>query len=589
MIFENELLRPWIILGAFALVGLLIYLAAKAHARADGKGRTVSRILLAGAGILTSATIFFWFSQVMDSRVLIGISIAFPAAVLLLLRWRSRDQSGWLSRLAGQTSGVVYEVGGWERPGFGVLPSGRDAVAASDQRARFSHAIEFSLHDHRLLGVEYVDGASDGSDGSGDDFGSGKPGSFQKLARLANHHHLTQLRTPSVPTLLIRPRTQLERQLAADGPDRHMMGPLEEAQLSGTMAAALDPDEDLPWFDTGDGDFDAQFTVRTADPEFARRVLTPEVIALLKDERWFRLGPIAFQEGALWTGRYRKLTRESLFESGRHLVQLARTVDSAWRYQPQDVTTAAAGAAAPDALAFTALLGGTDVAPESWRAIEYADDQHTTLKWLGWLAVLGGTLAALSRWLPDDAVVILFCALGLVPALGAIMHRPLAARREAAGLPALSQRAVMARMLVVVALVVPGLALVSNGTLALFGVAEHVTLTVSDVEARRCEDCDVPRYYLSGSYRLDGEVHQVEGSQWLGSAKERPHDGDAIDVDIAPVWWHPVIEGTGAAVELSVWGLVVLLAGLVLGKLMFLRRRKPQAPQPTPNMAQTAR
>lgn len=584
MIFENELLRPWFILGAFALAGLLAYLAVKAHGRADGQGRTVSRILLACAGIVASATIFFWFSQVMDSRVLIGISIAFPAAVLLLLRWRSREQSGWLTRLAGQTSGVVYEMDGWERPGFGVLPSGRSAVAAADQRGRFSHAIEFSLHDHRLLGVEYVDGAPEGAD----DFGSRKPGSFQKLARLANHHHLTQLRTPSVPTLLIRPRTQLERQLAADGPDPHMMGPLEEAQLSGTMAAALDPDEDLLWFETGNGDFDQRFTVRTADPEFARQVLTPEVIALLKDERWFRLGPIAFQAGALWVGRYRKLTQESLFESGRHLVQLARAVDSAaWRYQPR----AADGAAAqPDASAFVALLGSTEVRPESWRPIEYADGQYTTLKWLAWLAVLGGALAALSRWLPDvddAAVVILFCLLGLVPALGAIVHRPLAARREAAGLPALSRRAVIARMLVVVALVVPGLALVGNGTLALFGVAERVTLTVSDVEARKCEDCDLPRYYLSGSYRLDGEVHQVEGSQWLGSAKDRPRDGDAIEVDIAPVWWHPVIEGTGAAVELSIWGLVVLLAGLVLAKLMLLRRRKPQAPQPTPNLAQT--
>lgn len=576
MSFENELLRPWFILGALALAGLLVYLAVKAHGRDGGQWRTVSRILLACAGLVASATIFFWFGQVMDTRVLIGISIAFPAAVLLLLRWRSRDQRGWLTRLADQTGGVVYEMGGWERPAFGVLPSGRNAVAATEQRGRFSHAIEFSLHDHRLLGVEYVDGAPEGAE----DFGSGKPGSFQKLARLANHHTLTQLRTPSVPTLLIRPRTQLERQLAANGPDPHMMGPLEESQLSGTMAAALDPDEELLWFESGDSDFDEQFTVRTADPEFARRVLTPEVIALLKSERWFRLGPLALQQGALWTGRYRKLGREGLFEASRHLVQFARAVDpAAWRYQAQ----------AADASAFVALLGSTVVAPESWRAIEDADDQHTTVKWLAWLAVLGGTLAVLSRWVPDDAVVILFCALGLVPALGAILHRPLAARREVAALPALSRRAVMARMLVVVALVVPGLALLGNGTLALFGVAEQVTLTVSDVEARKCKNCDVPLYYLNGSYRLDGEVHQVQSSQWLGPVKDRPRDGDAIEVDIAPVWWHPVIEGTGAAVELSIWGFVVLVAGLVLAKLVLLRRRKPKAPEPAPNLAPTTR
>lgn len=578
--FDNELVAPWIILGAFAVAGLLTYLAVKAHARDDGRGRTASRILLACAGLVASATLFFWFSRVMDSRVLIGISIAFPAAVLLLLRRRRRDQRGWLTRLAERTGGVVYEMGGWERPAFGVLPSGRHAVAATDQGGRFSHAIEFNLHDHRLLGVEYVDGAPEGVD----DFGSRKPGSFQKLARLANHHTLTQLRTPSVPTLLIRPRTQMERQLAADGPDPHMMGPFEESHLSGTMAAALDPDEELVWFESGDSDFDEQFTVRTADPEFARRVLTPEVVALLKGERWFRLGPLAFQQGALWTGRYRKLGREGLFEAGRHLVQFARAVDSAvWRYQPQ--APAGGPAAPPDPSAFVALLGSTEVGSESWRALEYADDQYTTLKWLAWLVVLGGALVVLSQWLPDAPVVILFCALGLAPALGAIVHRPLAARRETAGLPALSQRAVMLRMLVAVALVVPGLALVGNGSLALFGVAEHVTLAVSDVEARKCEDCEVPRFYLSGSYRLGGEVHQVDGSQWLGLARDRPQAGEAVDVAIGPVWWHPVIEGTGAAVELTVWGLVLLVGGLVLGKLMLLRRRRPKESEPT----QTAR
>lgn len=153
-----------------------------------------------------------------------------------------------------------------------------------------SKTVEFDHRGHRLLGVEY--------------------GDIEKYS-------MVQLRSPSVPTLVITPR------LGAFEPERFT--PIEDARITRNTVGAPKPDAELLPFEAGP-EFDRRFTVTTSDEEFARAVLTDEVRALLMGEPWFRVREVVFHDGALWTVEAGRLTDGRVFDNSRQLARLAAAV-----------------------------------------------------------------------------------------------------------------------------------------------------------------------------------------------------------------------------------------------------------------------
>ncbi|MEV6907896.1 hypothetical protein [Amycolatopsis sp. NPDC051071] len=152
-------------------------------------------------------------------------------------------------------------------------------------------------------------------------------------------------------------------------------------------------------------------------------------------------------------------------------------------------------------------------------------------------------------------------------------------RREAADRQPLSMFSLVARSVIALALVLPGLALAVNSLTALTGLAPEVRLTVTTTQRAEagtasCTSCGNGNL-VDGTYELSGETVRVTDLRWM-SFGTFPERGDVVDVSIGPLWWHPLIEGTDTGVFLLLIGLAPALVGLALAKATYLPRpRRP--------------
>ncbi|MFE6609391.1 hypothetical protein [Amycolatopsis sp. NPDC057786] len=287
--------------------------------------------------------------------------------------------------------------------------------------------------------------------------------------------------------------------------------PLEDARITRNTVGAPKPDALLRRFETGT-EFDRRFTVTTSDPEFAEALLSPGVRALFEGDPWFRVREVAFHGGSLWTSEAGTLTEEMMFADSRRLAVLASEVD--W----ED--------------------GG-------FRSVAAASDTSEA----GWLGGRRGPLAGL--------------------------RGPLNRRRETAGRQPLSTLSLVARTVVALALVLPGLALAVNSLTALTGLAPEARLTVTatlraEASTSSCTSCGNGNL-VDGTYELDGETHEVKDLRWM-SFGTFPERGDVVDIAVTPLWWHPLIEGKDTGVFLLLIGLTPVLAGALLAKATFAPR-----------------
>lgn len=287
--------------------------------------------------------------------------------------------------------------------------------------------------------------------------------------------------------------------------------PLEDARITRNTVGAPKPDALLERFETGT-EFDRRFTVTTSDPEFARALLGTGVRDLLDGDPWFRVREVAFHGGSLWASEAGTLTEEVMFADSRRLATLASTVD----WEDADFRAVAAGSDTSDA---------------------------------GWLGKRQGPLAGL--------------------------RGPLNRRREAGGRQPLSTLSLVARTVVALALVLPGLALAVNSLTALTGLAPEARLTVTatlraEAGTASCTSCGNSNL-VDGTYELDGEAHEVKDLWWM-SFGTFPERGDVVDIAVTPLWWHPLIEGKDTGVFLLLIGLTPVLVGTLLAKATYAPR-----------------
>ncbi|OXM53865.1 hypothetical protein [Amycolatopsis alba] len=287
--------------------------------------------------------------------------------------------------------------------------------------------------------------------------------------------------------------------------------PLEDARITRNTVGAPKPDALLQRFETGT-EFDRRFTVTTSDPAFAEALLSTGVRELLERDPWFRVREVAFHGGSLWASEAGTLTEEMMFADSRRLAVLASTVD--W----------------DDA---------------DFRSVATTSDTSDA----GWLGGRRGPLAGL--------------------------RGPLNARREATGRQPLSSLSLVARTVVALALVLPGLALAVNSLTALTGLAPEARLTVTatlraEAGTSNCTSCGNGNL-VDGTYELDGEPHEVKDLRWM-SFGTFPERGDVVDIAVTPLWWHPLIEGKDTGFFLLLIGLAPVLAGALLAKATFRPR-----------------
>ncbi|WP_409489800.1 hypothetical protein [Amycolatopsis sp. cmx-11-12] len=288
--------------------------------------------------------------------------------------------------------------------------------------------------------------------------------------------------------------------------------PLEDARITRNTIGAPKPDALLQRFETGT-EFDRRFTVTTSDPKFAQALLSTQGVRdLLDRDPWFRVREVAFHGGSLWAAEAGTLTEEMMFADSRRLAILASTVD--WE----------------DA---------------DFRSVAKASDTSDA----GWLDGRRGPLAGL--------------------------RGPLNRRREATGRQPLSSLSLVARTVVALALVLPGLALAVNSLTALTGLAPVARLTVTttllaEAGTSNCTSCGNGNL-VDGTYELDGETHAVKDLRWM-SFGTFPDRGDVVDISVTPLWWHPLIEGKDTGFFLLLIGLAPVLAGTLLAKATYAPR-----------------
>ena len=264
-------------------------------------------------------------------------------------------------------------------------------------------------------------------------------------------------------------------------------------------------------------EFDRQCTIMTSDPDFAAAVLTPEVRSLFTGDPWFRVREVVFHGGSLWATEAGTLTEERLFTASRRLAMLA-----------------------------------ADVPAGCW-----GDDTFTA-----------SADTDEASWVGERS-------------LTAVVRTPLNRRREAAGRQALSAPSLLARSVVALALVLPGLSLAGNAVAALTGLAPEVRLTVtgslhSASGDGNCSTCGHGEL-VDGTYSYDGAEYEVRDLHWMSFAA-LPERGDVVDVSRSPLWWHPLIERDDAAVFLLLVGLAPLLAGAALARATYLPRPRKTKP-----------
>jgi len=264
-------------------------------------------------------------------------------------------------------------------------------------------------------------------------------------------------------------------------------------------------------------EFDRQCTIMTSDPDFAAAVLTPEVLELFTGDPWFRVREVAFHGGSLWATEAGTLTEERLFITSRRLALLAAAVPA-------------------ECWGDDTLVTSADTSEASWVGKR---------------------------------------------SLTAVIRTPLNRRREAASRQALTAPSLLARSVVALALLLPGLSVAGNAVAALTGLAPEVRLTVTgSLDSTAGDGCSTCGHgeLVNGTYSYDGAEYEVSQMSWMSFAA-LPKRGDVVDVARGPLWWHPLIERTDTAVFLLLYGLAPLLTGAALARATYLPRpRKTKTP-----------
>ncbi|MEU4669052.1 hypothetical protein AB0F91_13975 [Amycolatopsis sp. NPDC023774] len=294
--------------------------------------------------------------------------------------------------------------------------------------------------------------------------------------------------------------------------------PLEDARITRNAFGWLRPDTSLDSFEV-DAEFDRRFAVTTSDPEFAAAVLTEEVRALLLGDLWFRVHTVALHGNAMWTSESGGLTEDRMFGNSRRLAILAATVPAAvWEVWGGD-------------RGFASVTTGSDTSYLAWN---------------------GGR--------------------------GGAVRTPVNRFREAADRQPVTSVSLTTRTVIALVLVLTGLLPIGNSLSALVNVAPQTQLSVLEVHegfAGSCSrgrgSCTGSNDWVRGTYVLDGETHDVS-TEWVDTL---PAKGAVVDVEIGPLWWHPVFESSLAAVVTLLLALLPLLAGALLAKATY-RPRPPR-------------
>lgn len=294
--------------------------------------------------------------------------------------------------------------------------------------------------------------------------------------------------------------------------------PLEDARITRNYVGWLKPDLALDTYEV-DAEFDRRFTVTTSDPEFAAAVLTDDVRAFIMNDLWFRVRSVALHGDAMWTTESGALTEDRMFGNSRRLAMLAAVVSApVWEVWGGDK-------------AFAAVAAESDTSYISWN---------------------GGR--------------------------GGFLRTPVNRFREAADRQPVTSVSLTTRTVIALALVLLGLLPVLNSLAALVNVSPQTQLTVLEAHEGFAGDCSRGRGGCTGSsdwvrgrYVLDGTTHDVS-SQWIDTL---PAKGEVLDVEIGPIWWHPVLESSLAAIYVLLVALLPLLAGALLAKATY-RPRPPR-------------
>ncbi|MGH3467933.1 MAG: hypothetical protein ACRDQF_09420 [Thermocrispum sp.] len=379
---DNELIGPWILIGGYAVAIGFLFLAIqfeKRQKRARGRARARWKSLLKGCwaamGFVASATTLFWATGFTMSGPLVVLWAAVPVAVGLLIWWRKRDQGEWMDRFIAAGRGTYFTAERLSavnaaRPSFGVIPERVVRGFGNQARVRLLASVELGHQGHELMGVQYL--AETGDAAELDDLSDGV---VVKTAKLANTYNLAQLRTPTVPTLVVRPRLARDRQAEygalATGPIR----PFEETRLDLNTGGVPVLDAELERVRLDDHEFDKMFAVRGSDPTFVRAVFTPEMTTRWQADAWFRVSGIMFHDGVLMTPRHGQLTEDAFVDNTRRLAELAAAVPAeAWSHGgPSDDAEGTL-----DADTFLSVLAQAEVSEQIW----LSDRLDTT--GLGW-------------------------------------------------------------------------------------------------------------------------------------------------------------------------------------------------------------
>ncbi|MBB1153097.1 hypothetical protein [Amycolatopsis dendrobii] len=486
---------PWYIVLGYLTAFVLLWIAG----RAEGGGTATSAISNIACGLVFLGTTLTWFTVSMEVRAPLAVWIALPVAFVAFVLWQSWRQRDSLRRL-GATNEAT----------FGVLPK-RGRTVPFDQQDSLSlrRVLELEHQGHRLLGVEYPLTEPDSA-------------TSRVTDRIGGLYSMIELRIPASPTLLITPK------VGAFEPD--YTTPFEDARITriqvGTPKPSSKPSEQPREFLAEelrkvavDPEFDRRFEVATEDPEFAAKVLTPEVREMILNDLWFRVHEVVFDHDALWTAEADGLNEDRLLGNARHLAIFAAAVTSN-------------------------LWPGTEFSRVAARAETGYD------LWFGQRR--GFVRNRVNRY------------------------------RESMDRQPLSPTTVLTRSLLAAAMVVGGLLPIANGVAAAAGLAGEVQLTVVDSTAgdrgrscgglNRTQICDSQSPAVRGTYQDGGQTHEVVTTWHLGRLPER---GDVIPVRIGPIWWNTVFQNNDAVASTILFALVPVAAGLLFFKMIF-RPREPR-------------
>ncbi|MEC3979164.1 hypothetical protein [Amycolatopsis sp. H20-H5] len=194
---------------------------------------------------------------------------------------------------AKRHNAALFLAGDGRAPSFGYFPNARQRTTMTHltaQAAPYEYAVELRLRDHAVLAFEYRTGEQTAGTG-----------------------HMVQTWTPPVPALSFD--TSLKSMLAT------IKRPTTTFQAPGTVATGYPP-------------FDDRFTVYCEHPDFARGVLTPQVVQwLLGDPR--TPGQFALLNSVALTSGTRRLVLDDVDGTAGFLVDFVCALPGyTWQYRP---------------------------------------------------------------------------------------------------------------------------------------------------------------------------------------------------------------------------------------------------------------